>query len=168
MKSLKTRTTACMILNKRIVVVVLAMFVATLLSSCADGNAKIASRQGYERFPEDTQAPASQKGKKGKKTAPIGKVMKGQASYYGPGFNGKKTASGEIFNQNDMTCAHKTLPFGTKLRVVRDDTGASVEVRVNDRGPFVRDRIIDLSAAAGKKLGLDKVGHAKVTATVIE
>lgn len=94
--------------------------------------------------------------------------MKGQASYYGPGFDGKKTASGEIFNQNAMTCAHKTLPFGTKLRVVRDDTGASVEVRVNDRGPFVRDRIIDLSAAAGKKLGLDKVGHAKVTATVIE
>ena len=168
MKSLKTRTTACMILSKRIVVVVLAMFVAMLLSSCADGNAKIASRQGYERFPEDTQAPASQKGKKGKKTAPIGKVLKGQASYYGPGFHGKKTASGEIFNQNDMTCAHKSLPFGTKLRVVRDDTGATVEVRVNDRGPSVRDRIIDLSAAAGKKLGLDKVGHAKVTATVIE
>lgn len=67
-----------------------------------------------------------------------------------------------------MTCAHKSLPFGTKLRVVRDDTGATVEVRVNDRGPYVRDRIIDLSAAAGKKLGLDKVGHAKVTATVIE
>lgn len=166
MKSLKTRTTACMILNRRIIFVVLAMFVAVLLSSCADGNAKIASRQGYERFPEDSQTP--QKGKKGKKTAPIGKVMKGQASYYGPGFDGKKTASGEIFNQNAMTCAHKTLPFGTKLRVVRDDTGASVEVRVNDRGPFVRDRIIDLSAAAGKKLGLDKVGYAKVTATVIE
>ena len=163
MKSLKTRTTACMILNRRIIFVVLAMFVAVLLSSCADGNAKIASRQGYERFPEDSQTP-----QKGKKTAPIGKVMKGQASYYGPGFDGKKTASGEIFNQNAMTCAHKTLPFGTKLRVVRDDTGASVEVRVNDRDPFVRDRIIDLSAAAGKKLGLDKVGHAKVTATVIE
>ena len=152
-----------MILSKRFVVVVLAMFVAMLLSSCADGNARIASRQGYERFPEDTQAP-----QKGKKAAPIGKVLKGQASYYGPGFDGKKTASGEIFNQNDMTCAHKSLPFGTKLRVVRDDTGASVEVRVNDRGPYVRDRIIDLSAAAGKKLGLDKVGHAKVTATVIE
>ena len=163
MKSLKTPTTACMILSKRFVVVVLAMFVAMLLSSCADGNARIASRQGYERFPEDTQAP-----QKGKKAAPIGKVLKGQASYYGPGFDGKKTASGEIFNQNDMTCAHKSLPFGTKLRVVRDDTGASVEVRVNDRGPYVRDRIIDLSAAAGKKLGLDKVGHAKVTATVIE
>ena len=166
MKSLKTPTTACMILSKRFVVVVLAMFVAMLLSSCADGNAKIASRQGYERFPDDTQAP--QKGKKGKKAAPIGKVLKGRARYYGPGFDGKKTACGEIFNQNDMTCAHKSLPFGTKLRVVRDDTGASVEVRVNDRGPYVRDRIIDLSAAAGKKLGLDKVGHAKVTATVIE
>ena len=89
-----------------------------------------------------------------------------QCSY--TGFHGKQTASGEIFNQNDYTCAHKSLPFGTKLKVVRDDTGASVVVRVNDRGPYVDGRILDLSVAAGKDIGLDKVGHAKVTATVIE
>lgn len=92
----------------------------------------------------------------------------GVASYYGPGFDGKKTASGEIFNQNDMTCAHKSLPFGTKLKVVRKDTGKSVVVRVNDRGPYAKGRVLDLSAAAGKKLGLDKVGHAEVIATVVE
>lgn len=92
----------------------------------------------------------------------------GEASYYGPGFDGKKTASGEIFDEDDYTCAHKSLPFGTKLKVVRKDNGKSVVVRVNDRGPYVGDRILDLSVAAGKKIGLDKVGHAVVVATVIE
>ena len=164
MKSLKTRTTACMILNKRIIAIAMAVLVAMLLSSCATGNAKIASRQGYERFPEKQQTTSGKK----KKTATIGTTFEGEASYYGPGFDGKKTASGEIFNQNDMTCAHKKLPFGTILEVVRKDTGAKVRVRVNDRGPFVKDRVLDLSAAAGKKLGLDKVGRAKVVATVVE
>lgn len=98
----------------------------------------------------------------------MGMKLTGEASYYGPGFHGKQTASGEIFNQNDMTCAHKSLPFGTKLKVVRKDNGKSVVVRVNDRGPYVDGRIIDLSVAAGKELGLDKVGHAEVVATVIE
>ena len=90
------------------------------------------------------------------------------ASYYAEDFHGKKTSNGERFNMYDYTCAHKSLPFGTKLKVVRDDTGASVVVRVNDRGPYVDGRILDLSVAAGKDIGLDKVGHAKVTATVIE
>ena len=164
MKSLKIPTTACMILNKRIIAIAMAVLVAMLLSSCATGNAKIASRQGYERFPEKQQTTPGKK----KKTAAIGTTFEGEASYYGPGFDGKKTASGEIFNQNDMTCAHKKLPFGTILEVVRKDTGAKVRVRVNDRGPFVKDRVLDLSAAAGKKLGLDKVGHAKIVATVVE
>ena len=98
----------------------------------------------------------------------MGMKMTGEASYYGPGCVGKKTASGEIFDQDDMTCAHKSLPFGTKLKVVRKDNGKSVVVRVNDRGPYVDGRILDLSMAAGKKIGLDKVGHAEVVATVIE
>ena len=140
------------------VVLVLCMF---LFSACA-GPESISTRQGHVRFPEKQHVAKS------KSKAKIGMVIKGDASYYGPGFNGKKTASGEIFNQNAMTCAHKTLPFGTKLKVVRDDSGASVVVRVNDRGPYSGKRILDLSAAAGKKLGLDKSGHAKVTATVIE
>ena len=134
--------------------------VALLLSGCAEGNAEIASRKGYVRFPEKQYASGEK--------AEIGLKITGEASYYGPGFHGKKTASGEIFDQDDYTCAHKSLPFGTKLKVVRVDNGSSVVVRVNDRGPYVDGRILDLSVAAGKKIGLDKVGHAKVVATVIE
>lgn len=102
------------------------------------------------------------------KKAQIGYTFSGDASYYGKGFDGKKTASGEIFDRNAMTCAHRSLPFGTKLKVVRVKTGASVVVRVNDRGPYAKRRVLDLSEAAGKVLGLDKAGHAQVTATVIE
>ena len=160
MKSLRIPTTACMTLNRVRFCLVFFVGLAMLLSGCASANAKIASRKGYVRFPEKHYA--------SKEKAEIGTKIQGEASYYGPGFHGKKTASGEIFNQNDYTCAHKSLPFGTKLKVVRDDTGASVVVRVNDRGPYVDGRILDLSVVAGKDIGLDKVGHAKVTATVIE
>ena len=149
-----------MILSKRFIAIVAAFMIAAFLSGCASGNAKIASRKGFVRFPGKHYA-------SGEKAA-VGTKIEGEASYYGPGFHGKKTASGETFNQNDYTCAHKTLPFGTVLKVVRIDNGATVEVRVNDRGPYVGDRILDLSVAAGKKIGLDKVGHAKVSATVIE
>ena len=138
----------------------LMVCLAVLLSGCAAGNAKIASRKGYVRFPEKQYASGEK--------AEIGLKIKGQASYYGPGFHGKQTASGEIFDQDDYTCAHKSLPFGTKLKVVRVDNGSSVVVRVNDRGPYVDGRILDLSVAAGKQIGLDKVGHAEVVATVIE
>jgi rare lipoprotein A len=138
----------------------LIVCLAVLLSGCAAGNAKIASRKGYVRFPEKQYASGEK--------AEIGLKIKGEASYYGPGFHGKQTASGEIFDQDDYTCAHKSLPFGTKLKVVRVDNGSSVVVRVNDRGPYVDGRILDLSVAAGKKIGLDKVGHAEVVATVIE
>ena len=130
----------------------LIVCLAVLLSGCAAGNAKIASRKGYVRFPEKQYASGEK--------AEIGLKIKGEASYYGPGFHGKQTASGEIFDQDDYTCAHKSLPFGTKLKVVRVDNGSSVVVRVNDRGPYVDGRILDLSVAAGKKIGLDKVGHA--------
>lgn len=87
---------------------------------------------------------------------------KGVASWYGPKFHGRKTANGETYNMHAMTAAHKTLPFGT-LVLVRDlETGKEVTVRINDRGPFVRGRIIDLSHQAGKKLGLDVRGITKV------
>ena len=102
------------------------------------------------------------------KKVEIGYTFSGDASFYGKGFDGKKTASGEIFDKDDFTCAHRTLPFGTKLKVVRVKTGASVVVRVNDRGPYVKKRVLDLSEAAGKVLGFDKAGHGQVTATVIE
>jgi rare lipoprotein A len=89
-------------------------------------------------------------------------VQSGPASWYGPGFHGRKTASGETFNSNDMTAAHRTLPFGTKVRVTNSRTGKSVIVRINDRGPFIRGRIIDLSRAAAGKIGMVSSGHAAV------
>lgn len=116
-------------------------------------------RKGYTRVTSASRV---------QKKVQIGYTFSGDASYYGKGFDGKKTASGEIFDRNAMTCAHRSLPFGTKLKVVRVKTGASVVVRVNDRGPYAKRRVLDLSEAAGKVLGLDKAGHAQVTATVIE
>jgi rare lipoprotein A len=77
------------------------------------------------------------------------------------------TANGEIFNQNALTCAHKTLPFHTKLRVTLLETGKSVVVRVNDRGPFVGDRIIDLSVGAARRLGMIKMGTGEVEAKIV-
>lgn len=87
----------------------------------------------------------------------------GGASWYGPGFHGRKTASGERFDQNAMTCAHRTARFGTKLRVTDTRTGKSIVCRVNDRGPFIRGRVVDLSKAAAARLGILSRGIGTVT-----
>jgi rare lipoprotein A len=86
----------------------------------------------------------------------------GKASYYADKFEGRKTASGSIFHQNSLTAAHRTLPFGTKVRVVNIANGRSVKVRVVDRGPFAEGRIIDLSKKAARKLGMINTGVAEV------
>lgn len=94
--------------------------------------------------------------------APSGKSECGKVSWYGPGFNGRPTASGETFNQNALTAAHKSLPFGTRLHLTDQATGKSVTVTVNDRGPFVRGRILDVSKAAAVKLGFKNRGVSKI------
>jgi rare lipoprotein A len=81
----------------------------------------------------------------------------GKASWYGPGFHGRRTASGERFNTNAMTAAHKTLPFGTKVKVTNKKTGQSVVVRINDRGPYAHGRVIDLSKASARAIGISGV-----------
>jgi rare lipoprotein A len=86
----------------------------------------------------------------------------GIASYYGDSFHGKKTASGEVFDQGKLTCAHRELPFGTRLKVTNLQNRKSVVVRVNDRGPWVSGRIIDLSYAAAKRIGMVEKGLVKV------
>lgn len=91
-----------------------------------------------------------------------GFVEVGVASWYGPGFHGKTTANGEKYNQYAMTAAHKILPLGTQVRVTRLDNGRSILVRINDRGPFVDDRIIDLSKAAATRLSMLDTGTARV------
>jgi rare lipoprotein A len=92
----------------------------------------------------------------------------GFASWYGGKFQGRKTANGEIFDTNKLTAAHKTLGFGTKVRVTETESGKSVIVRINDRGPFVENRIIDLSKAAADIIGLTARGVAKVKLEVVE
>lgn len=86
----------------------------------------------------------------------------GIASWYGPGFHGRKTASGEKFNKHAMTCAHRTLPFGTRLEVTNLLNGKKILVTVNDRGPYIRSKIIDLSYGAAKEIGMLRGGSAKV------
>lgn len=91
-----------------------------------------------------------------------------KASWYGPGFHGRRTASGERFNSQAMTAAHRTLPFGTKVRVHNPSNGKSVVVRINDRGPFHRGREIDLSHGAARAIGLTRSGVGTVTMVVLD
>jgi rare lipoprotein A len=94
-------------------------------------------------------------------------VRGGIASWYGPGFHGRRTANGERYNQNGYTAAHKSLPFGTKVRVTNLRTGKSVMVRINDRGPFIRGRVIDLSAGAARVIGVHSSGVAPVQLEIL-
>ncbi len=86
----------------------------------------------------------------------------GMASYYGPDLHGRRTASGERFNQQAFTAAHRTAPFGSRLQVTNITNGRSVVVRVNDRGPFIRGRIVDVSTVAARQLGMVGRGIARV------
>jgi rare lipoprotein A len=94
-------------------------------------------------------------------------VQTGIASWYGPGFHGKRTANGEIYDQNALTAAHRSLPLGTNVIVTNLESGQAIEVRINDRGPFVEGRIIDLSLAAAKSIGVYAPGTALVRIGVL-
>jgi rare lipoprotein A len=100
--------------------------------------------------------------------APAGSAEEGLASYYGPGLQGSPTASGERFDDTQLTAAHRTLPFGTIVRVDDLENGKSVEVRINDRGPFTAGRIIDLSLAAARAIDMVRAGLARVRVTVVQ
>lgn len=95
-------------------------------------------------------------------------LQSGVASYYGPGFHGRRTANGETFNMNALTAAHRTLPFGTKLKVTNLANGKSTVVRVNDRGPYVNGRVLDLSVAAARAIGSTSSGTARVKLEAME
>lgn len=92
----------------------------------------------------------------------------GVASYYADKFNGRRTASGETFHNRHLTAAHRTLPFGSKVRVTNPRTGATVVVRINDRGPFTRGRTIDLSRTAAEQVGIVRAGHGTVELALLE
>ncbi|HUI09131.1 MAG TPA: septal ring lytic transglycosylase RlpA family protein [Bacteroidota bacterium] len=125
-----------------------------LIAGCGAGSPRFTSRERPEP-PAQGEPPAASQ-------------MAGVASYYADEFNGRITASGEVYNMDDMTAAHRTLPFGTKVRVTSVDTGRSVVVRINDRGPFKDDRVIDLSLGAAKQLGVIAAGTARVVLQIME
>lgn len=97
---------------------------------------------------------------------PVGFVQEGVASWYGPGYHGKKTSSGEVFDQDELTAAHMTFVFGTRVRVTMLSNGRSVVVRINDRFPSKR-RVIDLSREAARKIGLIGPGTGRVRLEVV-
>lgn len=132
----------------------LALLLATLLVGCAY---QAGPRAGYRRL----TGRVTQEGI----AAPAGARERGEISYYGAEFAGRKTANGEVFDPEAMTAAHRTLPFGTMVLVTDVATGASVVVRINDRGPFLKGRILDLSAGAARKLGME--GRGTVTAELV-
>ncbi|WP_027882407.1 septal ring lytic transglycosylase RlpA family protein [Meiothermus rufus] len=99
------------------------------------------------------------------KTPPLG--LQGRASWYGGRFHGRRTASGERFNKFHLTAAHRTLPFGTRVRVTNLHNGRSVVVRINDRGPYSQGRILDLSYAAARQLGILRQGVAQVRLEIL-
>jgi len=113
-------------------------------------------KKRYKRFTTDS-----------KESLKSGKTVWMVTSYYSTKFNGRKTANGEIYNMFDFTCAHKKLPFGTKLKVTNPENNKSVIVRVNDRGPFVEGRDLDISYAAAKKIGLIKYGFKKLKVEIL-
>jgi rare lipoprotein A len=94
-------------------------------------------------------------------------VSQGTASWYGPGFFGNRTANGEVYQPGTMTAAHRTLPFGTRVRVTNLHNGRSAVVRINDRGPFTGNRVIDLGHGAAQELGLVSSGLAPVRLEVL-
>jgi rare lipoprotein A len=100
-------------------------------------------------------------------TLQIASTTTGMASWYGPGFHGRRSASGEVFNRHALTAAHRTLPFGTRVRVTNISTGQQVVVRINDRGPFSHNRIIDLSEGAAANIGIRRSGVGQVRLEVL-
>jgi rare lipoprotein A len=152
----------------------LAVFTATIVlgGGISEASARGRHHHGYHHYRHHHHASASE-GSAGSSwrdanasiaSSSGGHSFSGMASYYG-NESGSRTASGQHFNQNAMTCAHRSLPFGTRLRVTHG--GASVIVTVNDRGPFVRGRVLDLSTGAARAIGLTGAGVGRVTAEVV-
>ncbi len=141
---------------------ILLLVLCVALTACAATTANTPTKKG------GTGKPYTVRGKTYHPYATAhGYSETGIASWYGPGFHGKSTANGERYNQNAMTAAHKLLPMGTQLQVTNLSNGRSIVVRINDRGPFVGNRIIDLSKKAAENLGMIGSGTARVRLVAI-
>ncbi len=123
------------------------------------------ARPDISWLPENTSVNPASSTYQGQNESVGGRLIAvGKASFYGKEFNGRRTASGEYFNLRHFTAAHRTLAFGTNVRVINLDNGRNVVVRINDRGPFMKGRIIDISAAAAKEIGLTGTANVRVEA----
>lgn len=136
----------------------LFLLALTVMQGCSTMSSSVASLPAPE-----ISSPSKESSVQGTPPAHIG-----NASWYGPGFNGKTTASGDAFDETKMTAAHRTLPLGSKAKVTNLNNGKSVEVQINDRGPYAEGRIIDLSHAAAKALGIVDRGTARVSVELLE
>lgn len=145
---------------------ILTLFLAATLffNGCSQKKPKYTSKARHKA----TMRPYSVNGKRYHPTfVEVGQKMRGVASWYGPNFHGKQTSNGEWYNMHGQTAAHKTWPMDTMVRVKNLYNGKSTVVRINDRGPFVKGRIIDCSYTAGKQIGLERTGIAKVEIQVV-
>jgi rare lipoprotein A len=149
-----------MTICSRLVFGVLAACVAAIALGGCTASPRFATR-GETSNSTETKTPRNPSGK-------ILLTLEGVASYYSDEFHGKQTSNGEIYDMNGLTAAHRTFPFGTKVRITNLENSKSVVVRVNDRGPFHEGRIIDLSLGAAKELDLVKTGTARVRIEVLE
>jgi rare lipoprotein A len=134
----------------------------------ADAGIELEAGPASENAPATEAGPASESAPAPQPTER--ELAQGMASWYGPGLHGRRTASGERFDQHALTAAHRSLPFGTIVRVRSLVNGKTVDVRINDRGPFLKRRIIDLSRAAASALGLieSRQGVKRVAISVLE
>ncbi len=154
----------------RIYARVLTMFIATsfILSFSSFFTACSSKKYTSKARHKSTMKAYTVRGKRYKPSyVKVGQIMNGISSWYGPNFHGKQTSNGEKYNMHARTAAHKTWPMDTMVKVTNIQNGRSTVVRINDRGPFVRGRIIDCSYKAGKEIGLDRMGIAKVSIKVV-
>ncbi len=150
-----------MIANNRALCLIIISFLSTLCLSCSPRLASLTRQTGNTYTINGLEYTTLKK-------IPVGSFEQGIASWYGPGFHGKKTASGETYDMNALTAAHKTLPLGSIIHVVNMDNNKEIILRVNDRGPFSKKRILDVSKCAAEKLGMIKSGVARIRYCVID
>ena len=153
------------------VLLIITLTVSTLFTACSSKSGM--KKPGATKYTSAARHKSTMRSYKvrGKRYHPtyvkVGDRKKGISSWYGPNFHGKQTSNGEVYNMHARTAAHKTWPMDTMVKVNNLQNGKSTIVRINDRGPFVRGRIIDCSYTAGKEIGLDRMGIAKVSIEVL-
>lgn len=162
--------------ERRLVVIAGAAFAIVGIAFSASGTPVFAEDRAPRPTFDEVFAPFDMAGPDAAPAAPdsqdepgdLREIAGGVASFYGAGFSGRPTASGERFNPAALTAAHRTLPFGTRVRVTNPRTGLSVVVRVNDRGPFHSSRVIDLSQEAARQIGIIRQGSGVVQLAALD